>query len=104
MTFERLKPLLEPITNENLKDLNSGDWIWDNKMISRRKHQRSLNCEYIQEPMGFRIIHILDLEDYPRWSSKPFCLSDIDSAFGAYSWTYFEEGRFYKLKEIKNEM
>ena len=95
--------LFEPITASNLKDLKPGDWIWDNKNVSRRKHQRSLNPnERIQEPIGFRLVHILDLEDYPQYSSKPFMLTNIDDGITGYSWVCFEEERFYKLKEKEN--
>lgn len=88
--------LLEPITYENLNTLEPGDWIWDDKKVERIAHKRQLGDERIVESVGFRLIHILDLKDFPSYSSKPFSLSTIDS-YG-YEWTYFELNRFYKIK------
>ena len=91
---------LVPITRENIYTLKAGDWIWDDKPIERREHRRSLSSETITEPIGFRQIHILDLDGFHSWNSKPFMLSDIDSNHpSGYSWTYFEENRFYMCKE-----
>lgn len=90
---------LEPITRNNLCELRPGEWIWDDKLTERRVHRCTLGNEVVQEPIGFRQIQILDLDLYPRWSSKPFRLSDVDgSTHDARSgWTYFEEGRFFRL-------
>lgn len=95
--------LFEPITYENIRELKPGEWIWDSKTISRREHSRTLWPEAIEEPIGFRQIHILDRKDFPRFSSKPFMLSDIDSSHGGYTWTYFELGRFYKFRKEKTK-
>lgn len=91
---------LEPITNENIHELPPGEWIWDDNLIERRIHKLSLGGETVIEPIGFRQINILDLNPYPRWNSKPFELSDVEGlGFDARSgWTYFEEGRFYRLE------
>ena len=87
---------LVPITRENIYTLKPGDWIWDDKLIERREHERSLRPETITEPIGFRQIHILDLDDFHRWNSKPFMLSTIDDSYAnSYTWVYFEENRFY---------
>ena len=96
--------LLEPITRDNLCELQPGEWIWDNKQIERRAHKRSLGDEFVTEPVGFRQIDILDLDLYPRYSSKPFLLTNLhfDHAHSA-SWEYFEEGRFFMLKRDKEE-
>lgn len=95
-----ISKLLEPITFDNLKDLTPGEWIWDSKLISRRAHIRSLGDERITEPIGFRQIHILDLDLFPTYSSNPFMLSDIDNKIIAGpTWVFFEEGRFFKFKK-----
>lgn len=87
---------LIPITYENIYALKPGEWIWDDKLIDRREHKRSLDNVTITEPIGFRQIHILDLKDFgTMWNTKPFMLSDIDRGNGSHEWTYFEEGRFY---------
>lgn len=90
--------ILELITFENLHELKPGEWIWDNKIITRRAHKRSIYCESVQEPTGFRQIHILDIESIP--TLKPFMLSNIDNiGFGSGSeWVHFEINRFYKFK------
>ena len=88
---------LIPITRENIYALKPGDWIWDDKPIERRKHERSLYPETVIEPIGFRQIHILDLEGFHSWNSKPFMLSDIDSNHPGPWWVYFEDGRFYRF-------
>lgn len=91
--------LLEPITSENLSELTAGEWIWDNKPIKRKVHRRTLDDEYITEPIGFRIVHILDLKDYPKFSSKPFFLSTIDSPYcSSFEWKVFEKGRYFRFK------
>lgn len=97
--------LFEPITAETLKDLKPGEWIWDNEKIFRSEHKRTLNADTVIEPKGFRQIHIIDLKDFPRFSSKPFMLSAVAGSYrdGGYVWTYFEENRFYRLKERTND-
>jgi hypothetical protein len=92
--------VLEPITRDNLSELTAGEWIWDDKIVERRSHKATLSDETIMEPIGFRQITILDLGLYPRWSSKPFRLSDVDGLDfeTRCGWTYFEEGRFYRFK------
>ena len=84
---------LIPITHENVYSLKQGDWIWDDKPIERPIHERSLGGETVMEPIGFRQVHILDLDGFGRWNYKPFMLSDIDKS--GYRWEYFEENRFY---------
>lgn len=90
--------IFELITHENIHELHPGEWIWDNKPQARRAHKRSIYNESILEPIGFRQIHILDLETHPK--TKPFMLSSIDNiGFGSgTSWVYFEPNRFYKFK------
>lgn len=90
---------LVPITRENIYTLKPGDWIWDDKLIERREHKRSLYDEKITEPIGFRQIHILDFDGFHSWNNKPFMLSDIDSDHSGYRWVYFEENRFYMCAE-----
>lgn len=93
--------LLEPITVDNIHELQPGEWIWDNKDTERNKHGRSLALEYtpIIEPYGFRQIHILDLNGFMQWQFKPFMLTTIHSGYGSsYTWTYWAEGRFYRFK------
>lgn len=87
---------MEPITRESVSTLRPGEWIWDDKPVVRREHRRSLGHETITEPIGFRQIDILDTELFPRWSSTPFMLSDCDH--GGSKWEYFEEGRYYRIK------
>ena len=90
---------LELITFENLHELKPGEWIWDSKIITRRAHKRSIYVESVQEPTGFRQIHILDIDSIP--TSKPFMLSSIDNiGFGnGDEWVCFEINRFYKFKK-----
>ena len=90
--------LLEPITLDNIHTLKPGDWIWDNAMIKRRVHKRSLGGEYITEPTGFRQIHVLDLDTFGVHSLQPFMLSNVYSATAA-SWVYFKDGQFWKFRE-----
>ena len=101
---EELVKLMEPITRYNIDQLELGEWIWDNLIVSKPNHGRKLGHEEIQEPIGFRQVHILEDDSFlKRHSSKFFMLSDIDH--GGYRWVNFEEGRFYmfKKKENKNE-
>jgi hypothetical protein len=91
--------LLEPLTHEDVYKLKPGDWIWDNKFVERRVHRRSLFDEKMMEPIGFRLVHILDLEAFTRYSNKPFMLSNIDQYMRSYSWEPFIEGRYFKIRE-----
>lgn len=93
--------LFELITHENIHELQPGEWIWDNKIEARRAHKRSLYNESVLEPIGFRQVHILDLETHPM--TKPFMLSSIDNiGFGnGNAWVFFEPNRFYKFKKEK---
>lgn len=89
---------LIPITRENIYALKPGEWIWDDKLIKRKVHRRSLGNETISEPIGFRQIHILALDGFATGIAKPFMLSDIDGYMpGGPRWVYFEVGRFYML-------
>lgn len=97
MDANMLRELMEPITADNIHELKPGEWIWDNQDIGRREHRRTLNPETVVEKIGFRQIHILDLDLYPRRSSKPFMLSSIE--VDGYKWEYFEYGRYYKFKK-----
>lgn len=98
--------LFELITYENIHELQPGEWIWDNKQQARRVHKRSIYNESIVEPIGFRIVNIIDLDGFYRFHSKPFMPSSIDNiGFGSgMTWEYFELNRFYKFKkENKND-
>lgn len=97
--------LLELITEENIYELQPGDWIWDNKLIERRAHKRTIHSETITEPMGFRQIHILDIDtQYGLIYSKPFMLSSVDGLYHTSYWEIFELNRYYKFKkENRNE-
>lgn len=90
------RDLFEPITYENIHELEPGEWIWDDKQTARREHRMTLDPKSIVEPMGFRQIHILDFE-----MSKPFMLSRFDGFHTGYEWVFFEPGRFYKFKKKK---
>ena len=100
--------LFEPITYQNISELIPGEWIWDNKIESKLAHEVSM-CQdkFILEPVGFRQVHILRLDDFPMFTSKPFMLStglflnkdgSIHCSSSPYLWEYFEEGRFYRFK------
>ena len=92
---------LEPITRENINELKVGEWIWDSKLIHRREHASitfSLSPYSVTEPVGFRLIHILDLKYFPQYCSKPFMLSNFDSLHIGYTWESFEEDRYFKFK------
>ena len=91
-----LKDIMVPITYETVCDLKPGEWIWDNKFVHRRAHEKSLNDKMIFEPYGFRQIDILDLEMWPRWSNKPFMLTCSGDAT---RWVYFENNRFWRFKK-----
>ena len=100
--------LLEPITHENIKELSSGEWIWDNKQIEKWPHRRTLSSDNtIFEAAGFRQIHILDL-DYLLFSNKPFTLSLAANGVRyrqlISEWEYFEEGRFYRFKNSQGKI
>lgn len=89
---------LIPITRDNICTLKPGDWIWDDKPVERRVHKRSIYEDKTVEPIGFRQIHILDIEGFIKGcDNKPFSLSDFDSDSGGYNWVFFEENRFYKI-------
>lgn len=93
---------LELITGENIHELEPGDWIWDDGLRTRSAHERSLTWHNIEETIGFRQIHILDLDfPYGLRYSKPWMLSDIDSYNGGYAWEIFDYNRFYKFKKEK---
>lgn len=91
---------LEPITEDMVEELKEGEWIWDNKLVTRREHTQTLWPDAVEEPYGFRQIHILS-DLWPRWSSMPFMLSDHDR--GGYTWEYFEDGRYYRFKKKGEE-
>lgn len=89
---------LEPITYENIQELEPGEWIWDNKIVERRVHKRDLTGEAIKEPMGFRQIDILQVTSFGVFNHIPFMLSNVYKA-GA-KWESFEENRFYRFKRV----
>lgn len=91
--------ILEPITKDNLHELQPGEWIWDNLPIERGAHKKSMVYEAITEPIGFRQIDILDFNLYPNYSRHPFMLSTIDKFYNNTEWAAFEEGRYFKFKK-----
>lgn len=94
---------LEPITYENIHELQPGEWIWDNSLVKRRPHNRSIGDETITEPIGFRQVHILDLKLYPHYIGKQFMLSEVAGFIsGGYEWVYFSKNRFYRFKRKEN--
>ena len=100
-TLQSIGVTFIPITRENIYSLKAGEWIWDDKMVARRKHGRSIYLETITEPIGFRQIHILDLKEFGTvFTNCPFMLSDIDDDRSKHRWVCFEEGRFYKFKDV----
>ena len=68
---------LEPITYENICELEPGEWIWDSKIIERDIHERNLTFETIEEPIGFRQIDILNLSGFGVFNYRPFALSNV---------------------------
>lgn len=90
--------LFEEITPENVMDLKPGEWIWDNELIKRDEHRVCLNAKQIDEPIGFRLIRILNLKDAGGYYTKPFFLSSIDHGTSDF-WTCLEPKRFYKFKK-----
>lgn len=86
------REFLEPITSDNIGELNPGDWIWDDWDIFRLGRK---------EAIGFRQIEVMNLRDFEVWHNNPFLLSSIDNTEP--SWAYFAEGRFFKFKEKKDE-
>lgn len=91
---------LEPITQDNIHELIPGEWIWDKALCERAEHKRTIFAKKILEPIGFRQIHILDIDRCsPLPYSKPWMLSTIDGYHGPYAWEIYEYGRFYKFKK-----
>lgn len=103
MMNEILKTIMEPITYENINELEPGDWIWDNMPVEKRAHERTpinrIEDVRITEPYGFRQIHIMEKE--PTTTNTPFALSTTAiPSYANYEWVFFEDGkdRFYKFK------
>lgn len=95
---------MEPITKYNIHDLKPGEWIWDKALCERSEHKRTIFAEKTLEPIGFRQIHILDIDRYHTLQySKPWMLSTIDGDHGHYAWEIYERGRFYKFKKEATE-
>lgn len=98
MSNELLNNIMEPIiTYYDLEGLEEGDWIWDNELVERREHGRTLKPEVIREAAGFRQIHILD-SNFD--SIKPFMLSTIDGYNCSAKWEYFTPYRYWKFKKV----
>ena len=90
---------LEPITYENIQELEPGEWIWDNKIVERDIHERNLTYKTINESMGFRQIDILDLDGFGgAFNHRPFFLSNVDR-YGC-RWESFKENRFYRFRRV----
>ena len=92
---------LEPITYENICELEPGEWIWDSKIIERDIHERNLTFETIEEPIGFRQIDILNLSGFGVFNCRPFALSNVYKKGS--TWEYFTENRFYRFKKTEKE-
>ena len=90
--------ILEPITEDNIRDLKPGDWIWDNQTIIRDEHRASLWPNKITEPIGFRQVDILDISNL-HWSGKPFMLSHANDGSSGCEWVHFQRDRFFKFKK-----
>ena len=73
---------LEPIIYENICELEPGEWIWDNCLVTRLVHERCLDKKTTKEPIGFRQIDILDLAGFSVINTHPFMLSSIDDIRG----------------------
>ena len=93
---------LEPITVDNIYELEPGEWIWDNCLVTRLVHERCLDKKITKEPIGFRQIDILNLKSFGVFNIHPFMLSSIDNIRGS-SWEYFEPGRFYRFKKEESD-
>ena len=90
--------VFELITLDNIRELQPGEWIWDSATIRRRAHKRSLWGDTVEEPVGFRQIHIIDVDSIiPRL--KPFMLSNADEYKGGYVWENFHDNRFYRFRK-----
>lgn len=94
------REFLEPITESDVFDLKPGEWIWDNRNITRMRHKLSFRLiDTVTEPIGFRQIDILDLNGFGTLeNNRPFRLSCIDNDVG--EWVCFSEGRFFKFKRV----
>lgn len=92
---------LEPITEDMIEELKEGEWIWDNELVNRREHRQTLQGKDIQEPYGFRQIHIISITSLIYYTSTKLMLTDHTR--GYYIWEYFEEGRFYRFKKKEGE-
>ena len=92
-----MQTLIPIETIDDLKTLKEGYWLYDKKIVKRRKHGRSLTYEEVEEERGFVKIHVLDL-DAIKYSGKIFMLHNID---GECRWDIFEPNRYFRVISIE---
>lgn len=92
---------LEPITRDMIEELEAGEWIWDDKLVVKREHRQCLRPEDIEEPYGFRQIHIIDIPNDKFWYYCPKLM--LSDRRGGYEWEYFEAGRYFRFKKEKEK-
>lgn len=92
-----MQTLIPIETIDDLKTLKEGCWLYDKKIVKRRKHGRSLTYEEIKEEIGFIKVHILDLDNI-KYSGKIFMLCDIS---GECWWDIFEPNRYFRFVNIE---
>lgn len=96
---EILIDILEPITYDNLYELQEGEWIWDSKIVEKRDHGRHLNTPFIEEQIGFRQIQILDIDYFVKYGGQTFMLTTSNNyKNNIRTWEYFEPGRYFRFK------
>lgn len=96
--------LLEPITEANIHELKPGEWIWDTHEIHRRGHTYPELGTTVLEPIGFRQITLLHLNNFGVFNNQPFMLSTIDRYRTNREWIYFSENRFYRFKRENSDV
>lgn len=85
-------------TIDELSKIPIGDWLYDTKLVKRRKLGRHLDTGYEMVPRGFCQLSINDWRDY-HTTYKILYLETIDGD----EWDGFEPGRYYHVI-FKNEI
>lgn len=82
--------LIKINTIDELSEIPIGDWLYDTKLVKRRKLGRHLDDDKEMVPRGFCQLSINDWKDY-HTAYRILYLRTIDG----YEWDGFEPGRYY---------